>query len=233
MSSGAFVGMVPVPAYDDGTGAIFINPDQAQIGALDDGGGPPRRLLRRLARVQQAENRLENRLGQFAGQGSPAQMAPPATMADAYAALSAQGLINENQVNGLGYASVTTLSTGTLTDTLNRTVWVKSINVEASATASQLLVTSIDFAGIPVNVGSKGSPSTVFNATSTRFGLSYGRRQIATGQTVTVNLYNASGSTIVASGTLIVDEVDAGVQRRLQENQLLGALTSGIGGCFR
>lgn len=175
-------------------------------------------------------------LGRFAGIGRQ-PIAPVAavqrprapSMADAYQAAAAGGMVQENQFDGLGSTSVGAGVTGSLTNTVNRTYWVKSIVLTASAGAGTMLVTAITIAGLPLNIGSNGVPVEMFGSTSTRFGLSFGRRLVQTGQVVLVSLSNAGAAAVSVAGGLIVDEVNPYAAQKWTEQTLLAAATNGFG----
>jgi hypothetical protein len=86
------------------------------------------------------------RIGRRRGRGQ----AFDAPIADVYQAAAAAGMINENQYNGLGNADIAASGTGSITDTINRNLWGKSLVLD-SDDAPSILVTSITIAGLPLN----------------------------------------------------------------------------------
>lgn len=228
----AHVGYVPVQ-MDEQTGDLFVNPNDAQIGGADDEADGVGFLgLGRRDRLSRLENRLEkltakrDRLAVKAS-GDAAEASP----ADLYQLAASAGMVQENQYDGLGYISMPLSSAGVLQDTVNRNFWAKSLVLD-SDTPDAISITSITIAGLPFNIGSQGAPLSMFLTTSTRYGISFGRRLALVGQTFAVNLFNNdSGTAHNASGGLIVDEMNPYAMQRWMEQMLLtAAVQGGFGG---
>lgn len=224
-------GMAPV--YSDGNGQNFVDGDNVQ--GLDEAGaflgiGPQARydrIQRRIGRLTDRQQMLGQRLG--INPGSDAEVATPMWNADARAIASQKGLVEENQYNGLGAGSaamgtVSAPTTTTLTDAANRDFWIKAFVLDAD-TPSSAGVSAISIAGLPVNIGSKSMPLSAFISTSTRFGISFGRRLVRTGQTVSVSISNFAAAQTVQAG-LIVDEMAPYLVQGIAENGLLNAVAS-------
>ena len=202
------------PVYDDGTGGFIDTNSIVPVGEIDTGALGPRARERRI-------NNLRNRLAKLTGEGD----APFAVEANnAHDVLSASGLIDRNRYIGLGYVAVSSTSTGSLSATAQRSVWAKAIILQSTGgtNAAALVVTQIDFAGIPETIGTGGIPVQAFDYANTRYGFAT-NKPVTTGQAITVDFYNYYTSAIGVSGNVIVDEVDPGVQRRLAEMDLLRA----------
>jgi hypothetical protein len=156
----------------------------------------------------------------------PMEAAP----ADVYQAAAASGMISENQFNGLGSTTLAASGTGTLSDTINRNLWGKSLVLNSDAPA-QVLVTGITVAGLPVNIGALGAPLSMFSHDSTRFGISFGRRLALTGQTFLVNVTNIdTGSAHQVAGGIIADELNPYAMQKWMETMLLQAASNGFNG---
>jgi hypothetical protein len=213
------IGNVPV-FFDESTGEVSIDQDELEglVGSFGGGRGVDRRvnrLSRRLGRLQdkQAQGNVDA-MGYAQGE-SPA---------DIYSAAAAAGLITENQINGLGSVALVASGTGALTDTINRTMWAKSIVLDSDS-PEDILVTGITVAGIPIHIGSKGTPLAVFEKDSTRFGISFGRRMAMTGQSFEVDLSNLdAGAAHTVTGGLVADELDPYVYNRWIQMSLLQAI---------
>lgn len=218
-----------VPAYaDEATGDIYVNPDAGIVGGHDedDSGflGPRarlRRLERRGGRIAAREAKIRNRLGYDADDDEPAP-------ADIYQAAAASGMVNENQFNGLGFVALAASAVGFISDTVNRNLWGKSLVLD-SDDPSSILVTAISIAGLPINVGSQGTPLSMFKHDSTRFGISFGRKLGLVGQTILVNLQNIdAGAPHTVSGGIICDELNPYAMQTWMERMLLEAAVSGF-----
>jgi hypothetical protein len=200
------------PVHMDQSGNMFVDTDNVQGYDESDGVGGPGRISR-LARRQ---NRLARKYA-----AASADYVDEMPTADLYQLAAAKGLLQENQFDGLGSVAVAASGTGSLTDTLNRDVWAKSLVLDSDDPTS-ILVTSVTVAGLPYNVGSKGAPLSSWGSTSTRFGISFGRRPIGVGQAVVVNVSNLdAGAAHTVTGNLIVDELAPYMVQRLRERTLL------------
>lgn len=226
------IGNVPLYA-DEATGEVFVDPADAQVGAADEdeesgflGFGKKaklRRVEKRLGRLQHRREKLQSKLG--SGEDTMFDAAP----ADLYQLAAASGMVNENQYNGLGNVTVPkTGASALLTDTINRNLWGKSLVLDSDSPSS-VLVTSITVAGLPINVGNKGTPLSMFATNSTRFGISFGRKLALTGQTVVVTLVNIdTAADHFGTGGIIADEMNPYAMQRWMEQMLLTAATSGF-----
>jgi len=225
---------------DDQTGEVWVNPNEAvgghdddDVGASDDDDsgrvywpfgrqGRLRRIGRRLDRLQRRQARLAPEELEVAEEAPVISESP----ADLYQAAAAQGMVQENQYNGLGFVTVpkgAPGATATLSDTINRNLWGKSLVLDSDAPAV-VLVTSITVAGLPINVGNKGTPLAMFATNSTRFGISFGRKLALVGQSVVVSLQNIdAGVDHIATGGIIADEMNPYAMQRLWEKMLLTA----------
>ena len=226
------IGSVPLYA-DEATGEVFVDPADASVGAVDEdddesgfiGLGKKaraRRIEKRIARLQRRREKIADKL-----EGEPTMF--EAAPADLYQLAAASGMVNENQYNGLGSVTVPkTGATATLSDTINRNLWGKSLVLDSDSPAS-VLVTAITVAGLPINVGNKGTPLSMFATNSTRFGISFGRKLALTGQTVVVTLVNIDAANDhTVSGGIIADEMNPYAMQRWMEQMLLTAATSGF-----
>lgn len=235
------IGKVSGPAYADDDGKVFVQPEDLNI---DTGEGEDeeesglvwpfgrrarlRRIGRREARLGRREARLMSKLDYEEEEEEPVSYEQ--SPADVYQAAAAAGMISENQYNGLANVALLASGAGFLSDTVNRNLWGKSLVLDSDAPAL-VLVTGISVAGLPVNVGAKGAPLSMFSATSTRFGISFGRRLALTGQTFLVNLLNIdAGSGHVASGGIIADELNPYAMQKWMEYMLLQAAVNGFQG---
>lgn len=231
------IGQVPLYA-DEASGNVFV--DSADVGAAtgdDESGaywplGPHRRerhlanIERRIDRLQEREERVKGRMARHEGSGMLHSVAP----ADLYQIAAASGMVQENQYDGLGSVSVAASGTNTLSDTINRNLWAKSLVLDSDS-PSNILITSITVAGLPINVGSKGAPMSMFATNSTRYGISFGRKLALTGQTFAVNLANSdAGSAHIVSGGIIADELNPYAMQLWMEQMLLTAATQGFQG---
>jgi hypothetical protein len=219
-----------VPLYADDAGAVYVDPDDVEgVGALSP--RRERRLSRRLDRLGRRSARISDRLyddEEVEVQAAVQKMEEPA---DIYAAAAAGGMITENQYEGLGSATISAGGTGSLTDTVNRNIWVKSIVLDSDeAGVGFLLVTGITFAGLPLNVGSLGAPLRSFAHDSTRFGINFGRRLALTGQQIRITFSNVDSSGHTVSGTCIGDELNPFAMQKWMEQMLLQAAVSGFRG---
>jgi hypothetical protein len=225
------IGSVPLYA-DEATGEVFVDPADAQVGSADedDSGflglgakAKARRIEKRIARLQRRRDKVSSK--QQEGDGTMFDAAP----ADLYQLAASSGMVNENQFNGLG--SVVVLKTGanaSLTDTINRNLWGKSLVLDSDA-PSVILVMAITIAGLPLNVGNLGTPLSMFATNSTRFGISFGRKLALTGQSVVVTLSNVdTANDHTVSGGIIADEMNPYAMQRWMEQMLLTAATSGF-----
>jgi len=227
------IGAVPVK-LDEATGEVYVDPADVEEMDYDDEEDEsgllwPFGKKARLRRTSRKIDRLERRQARLAPppqeEPMPNQGAAPA---DVYQAAAAAGMIQENQYNGLGSVEIPASSTGYSDDTINRNLWGKSLVLDADVPA-EVLVTGITVAGLPVNVGSKGTPLSMFASDSTRFGISFGRRLALTGQTFRVNLANiATGAPRTVSGGIIADELNPYAMQRWMEHMLLTAATQGF-----
>ena len=223
-----------ITAYmDPVTGAISI--DQSEIASLQNGGevGAVRPFawarkpeVREALRAGDAEVREARQARHMSAVQARSGVAQNVTAPgiDALAAAKQAGLVVQNQYNGLGnvaLAAVGGANTGTLTDTVNRTLWIRGSVLDSDASA-YILVTSVTVAGIPINVGSKGTPLGMFARDATRFGMEFAPRLASVGQVVTVALTNLdAGAAHIATGGVIVDEINPYAFQRIMENTLL------------
>ncbi|MCX7020723.1 MAG: hypothetical protein NTW26_00345 [bacterium] len=212
------IGSVPV-YYDAQTGALSI--DDEDVSGLVGGTRRQDRISRRINRLEGRAERLSSR------QQQDTDVAP----ADVYQAAAARGMVTENQFNGLGSVNLVQGGTASLTDTCNRNMWIKSMVLDCTV-PQDVLVTGISVAGLPINVGSKGAPISMFAKDSTRFGISFGRRLALTGQTVKVDFLHAdaAGAADIVLGGLIVDELNPYAMQRWMEQMLLQAAVHGFEG---
>ncbi len=218
-----------LPAYADASGQMFVDTNAQLVGGGDDddsgflGLGPQARLDRIERRMERLGARRD-RIAARQGGGAAADETP----ADIYQAAAASGMLNENQYNGLGAVVLVASGTGNLSDVVNRNLWGKSMVLE-SDDPSAILVTGISIAGLPVNVGSKGTPLSMFKHDSTRFGISFGRKLGLVGQTILVQLQNVdAGSGHTVSGGIICDELNPYAMQRWMEQMLLEAAVQGF-----
>jgi len=221
-----------VPVYADDNGEVFVDPadvdsDSEEAGFLGLG------KRARLSRIDRRLGRLERRRGRVLSKFDDYEEEVPmeaAPQADVYQAAAAAGMISENQFNGLGNVSLVASGTGSLSDTINRNLWGKSLVLTSDA-PDQVIVTGVTVAGLPVNVGSQGAPLSMFAHDSTRFGISFGRRLALTGQTFQVNLQNVdAGNAHNVNGGIIADELNPYAMQRYMESMLLAAASQGFGG---
>jgi hypothetical protein len=222
-----FIGMVPAYA-DDATGDVFVNPNEISGAGDDDDSGflglGREARLRRIDRRQERLGRREARIRGRMGVEDDEQETP----ADIYQAAAAAGMVNENQFNGLGAVVLLASGAGNLSDTVNRNLWGKSLVLDSDDPAS-ITVTAISIAGLPINVGAKGTPLSMFKHDSTRFGISFGRKLGLVGQTILVQLQNIdAGSGHTVSGGIICDELNPYAMQRWMEQMLLEAAVMGF-----
>jgi hypothetical protein len=233
------IGSVPLYA-DEQSGQVFVDQDDVAASTDDDvedesgayfpvgqrlREGHLKRVQRRIGRLQRREGRVEERIARHGGNVNMS-VAP----ADLYQQAAASGMVQENQYDGLGSVSVAASSTNTLSDTINRNLWAKSLVLDSDS-PSNILITSITVAGLPINVGAKGAPLSMFATNSTRFGISFGRKLALTGQTFAVNLANSdAGSAHLVSGGIICDELNPYAMQLWMEQMLLTAATQGFAG---
>lgn len=221
------------PVYEDNSGAMFVDPDGVEVGGDDESGaigiGPRHRLGRlqkRIGRLQAREDSIQARLG-MADDSS----GPTVYNADLRALAAQKGLLVENQYNGLGeITALAAAGTSSLTDNLNRDCWIKSL-VLSSDVPAVTQVTGILVAGVPLNIGSKGMPMEAFARDSVRFGISFGRRLVRSGQAVNVGIKNISAATAInVQGGLICDEMASYLVSGVAEAGMLAAINgSGCG----
>jgi hypothetical protein len=211
-----------VPLYlDDNTGEVFVDPEDVD----ETGIVWPWSREARMRRIDRRIDRNVGRRERLLSKENPMNDAP---IADVYQAAAAAGMITENQFNGLGSATVAASGTGTLSDTINRNLWGKSLVLDSDDPA-MVLVTAITVAGLPLNVGARGAPLSMFQHDSTRFGISFGRRLALTGQTFQVNLSNIdAGSGHTVSGGIIADELNPYAMQKYMETMLLHAAAGGF-----
>lgn len=231
--SAQMVGTVPVwqaadgrtYVADDDVGRLF-EPGERRMIRQGAGGG---QIGRRTVQLE-AANRRDDRRGGGKVAFSPEQ---------AYQQAIASGMVNENQYEGLGYGALagTAGATLTLTNTVNRSIWIKSFVAQGiystSYTAGSYygaVVTDITIAGIPVNIGSAGAPIATFAHDATRFGMSFGRKLAAVGQQVSMSFENQVAVASSISATAIGDELNPFVQQQVMQMQLLTAAASGFSG---
>lgn len=208
-------GLVPV-LLDSATGELFMEGGAGEVGRF--GAGRARRRERRA-------ERLDGRLSRLRGDDYDDEDMPAArsSLVDSYRLAGAANLIQENQIDGLGFTAIAASGTGSLTDTLNRQFWAKSVILE-SDDPSSIIVTAISVAGIPVNVGSQGTPLSLWSRDSTRFSQVIGRRSISVGQQFRVTLQNIdAGSGHTVSGGLVGDELQMGVAQQAMEKVMIDA----------
>ncbi len=213
------VGSVPV-YHDPQSGEVYVDPADAQVGEVEESGRVYWPFGKRAKGRRQAVRETRRSYGREEAQESPA---------DLYQAAAAQGMVQENQYDGLGYTSIaaatgaTTPSTASIEDTVNRNLWAKSIVLDSDA-PSQVLVTAITIAGLPIQIGNEGAPLSMFATNATRFGISFGRKLALVGQQIQVTLANIdTGSAHNASGGVIADEMNPYAMQRLWERMLLSA----------
>lgn len=210
-------GLVPV-LLDPATGELLM--ESGEVGRF---GGP--RSQRRWARRQQRHAAKATYYDALQGDDDDDDYMPPArsNLVDSYRLAGAANLIQENQIDGLGFTAIVASGTGTLIDTLNRQFWAKSVILE-SDDPSSIIVTAISVAGIPVNVGSQGTPLSLWSRDSTRFSQVIGRRSISVGQQFRVSLQNIdTGSGHTVSGGLVGDELQMGVAQQAMEKVMIDA----------
>lgn len=221
-----------LPAYADQTGNMYVDTNAALVGDAA-GGDDDSGLLglgggARLDRIERRIGRLQARRDRIASRRGIAAVEDDETPADIYQAAAASGMLNENQYNGLGAVVLAASGTGNLSDVVNRNLWGKSMVLE-SDDPSSILVTGISIAGLPINVGSKGTPLSMFKHDSTRFGISFGRKLGLVGQTILVQLQNVdAGSGHTVSGGIICDELNPYAMQRWMEQMLLEAAVQGF-----
>ena len=220
-----------------GTVPVFAGPDgavHADLGALDDDGvgelSP--RQARRVSNLDERIERLSSRRQKMAGNfGGRFMEAGQATgREEVYSVLTAKGLIQRGEFAGLGNVTLAASGSGTLNQNMVRTIWIRNFVLESDTDGERLiLVTQIQLAGIPVNVGSAGAPLRMFNSDATRFqdalfgGLG-SSRTVQVGQNVQVSMTNVdAGATHAVLGGLIVDEVNPQVQTAAFEQIMLAA----------
>lgn len=212
-------GLVPV-MLDPQTGELLM--ESGEVGRF--GRGRARRIDRRADR-HSAKAAYYNSLRADNDDDDDDDFMPAArsNLVDSYRLAGAANLIQENQIDGLGFTAIVASGTGTLTDTLNRQFWTKSVILE-SDDPSSIVVTAISVAGIPVNVGSQGTPLSLWSRDSTRFSQVIGRRSIGVGQQFRVSLQNIdSGSGHTVSGGLVGDELQMGVAQQAMEKVMIDA----------
>lgn len=212
-------GLVPV-LLDPSTGELLM--ESGEVGRF---GGP--RSQRRWSRRSQKHAAKQAYYDSLRGDDDDDadDYMPPArsNLVDSYRLAGAANLIQENQIDGLGFTAIVASGTGTLTDTLNRQFWAKSVILE-SDDPSSIVVTAIAVAGIPVNVGSQGTPLSLWSRDSTRFSQVIGRRSISVGQQFRVSLQNIdAGSGHTVSGGLVGDELQMGVAQQAMEKVMIDA----------
>lgn len=174
------------------------------------------------SRLARRESALQARFG------TAAHAVAAQTGADSLAAAKVAGLVVQNQYEGLGFVTLTASGgatpTGTLTDTMNRTLWIRGI-VGSSDTPGFIIVTAASVAGIPINIGSLGAPLSMFGADTTRQGFEFAPRLAMVGQRVSVSVQNidaAAGHSV--SGGLVADEINPFAFQRTMEAMLLAGL---------
>ncbi len=184
-------------------------------------------LAVRDARIDARIDRVRERQGGPAGGYSPEQ---------AYQQAIASGMVNENQYEGLGYGTLTGTAGATLSlsNTVNRSIWIKSFVAQCALAAGTqsvaAVVTSITIAGIPINIGSSGTPIAMFFHDATRFGMSFGRKLAAVGQQVAMTFENQLAVAQYVQAGAIGDELNPFVQQQVMQMQLLQAAASGFSG---
>lgn len=232
-----YAGNASVPLYRDHTGALQADLDGIDLSGADGSGALKMGQQRHLGRLHNRIERLQGREQQLQSQlaSQPGESGPTVYNADLRALAAQKGLIQENQFDGLGFITTLAGSSGatinsSLTDNLNRDCWIKSMVMSASST-SIVGVTAITVAGVPINIGSKTMPLETFIATSVRFGISFGRRLVRSGQAVTVSVTNISNATNTdCQAGLICDEMASYLVAGVAEAGLLAAVNgSGCG----
>jgi len=236
----SMIGMVPLHLNDQ-TGEVWVNP--AEVGDVEGAGDESGRVYwpfgkraheRRLGRRIEHLSEREARLSPDTAQEAPVTPVISESPADLYQAAAAQGMVQENQYNGLGFVTCPLGFPGptvTLNDTINRNLWGKSLVLD-SPTPAVIITTSITVAGLPINVGNKGTPLSMFATNSTRFGISFGRKLALVGQSVVVSLQNIdAGADHLATGGIIADEMNPYAMQRLWEKMLLSAAVD-YDGCY-
>lgn len=210
---------------DPATGDLFADPG---VGG-DDSGAFLRRSPAGLARrARRAESRAAARRARAAvlfDEDEDDDVMPQArsSLVESYRLAGAANLINADQFDGLGFTTIAASATGTLTDTLNRQFWAKSLCLDSDDPAS-LVVTAVSVAGIPINVGSLGAPLSLWSRDSTRFSTTLGRRAISVGQQFRVSLQNIdAGSGHQVSGVIIGDELMPGIAQQAMEKVVIEA----------
>jgi len=212
-----------VPLYlDQATGEVYVDPNDVESGAIGDRFREHRaaRLERRIGRLQNRQERL------MSGGESTSDYAP----ADLRQAAAQRGMVAENQYNGLGSIAIAASGTAFLSDQINRNLWGKSLVLNSDDVPS-ILVDQITVAGLPVHIGTLGTPLSMFQHDSTRFGISFGRKLALVGQTFRVDLSNIdAGGGHTVSGGIIADELNPYAMQAWMENMLLQAVvTEGFG----
>ena len=130
--------------------------------------------------------------------------------------LAALGQLSENQTASLGFVQAPPLTNGgpeerVLYFTVTRPTWVKSILVDSDAPAL-VLVSFITISGLPMNIGDKGAPASMFAVNSTRWGFAGGARFMGAGTQIRVGVCSIdAASSHAVSGGAIVDELRDGL----------------------
>jgi len=225
------IGYAPLH-FNDATGDVSVDPSEAMVGDVDEGVESgrvywpfgPRARARRFGRFFHRHPALAREA--MAAEEGPAMVRE--SPADLYQAAAAQGMVQENQYDGLGATSIpaavgAVAGVATLQDTVNRNLWAKSIVLDSDA-PSQVTITAITIAGLPIQIGTQGAPLAMFATNSTRFGISFGRKLALVGQQIQVTLNNIdTGGAHTATGGVIADEMNPYAMQRLWEKMLLTA----------
>ena len=221
------------PVYDDGSGQLYADTGSLvsvdDVGEMDTGAIGERAAERRIGVLERKLRRLKS---QWGGRDDDAPETNTMAANSAHDTLSAAGLINRHNYIGLDRIAVPTTSAATLTKSAERNIWAKAIVLQSTggSNASELVVTAVKFAGIPITIGDGGIPVQMFDYQNTRYGFAT-NKPVQTGQNITVDFYNYHSATINVTGGLIADEVDPGVQARLAEVDLIRAATMFGGSC--
>lgn len=207
------------PVYQDEDGNLYADDESGRIG---DGirRFRGRGISRRMGRLEARQGRMDRRAG-YEGEDfnfNPSQ--------DLRSVAASKGLINENQINGLGYVEVAANTSASLSDSLNRAMWIKGFVLDSDS-PSAILVDGLFVAGLPMHIGNKGTPLSTFSGAATRFGIQFGAKLVSVGQTVQVDITNAdTGSQHLVSGGVICDEMNPQLVQHYMEQTMLHALTS-------
>lgn len=113
----------------------------------------------------------------------------PEVYSDEYTRAADAGRLAEHQFIGLGAVTLEPGAEGHLEIAVATDVWVHSITLSASD-GNAILVKEIHLDGLPQSIGDAGAPLSLFDAYSTRFGISFGRRFVRAGAMISVRMVN-------------------------------------------